>query len=75
MTTTIIIIALVFAFIIGGMITLLRTANKYKFPDTYDKSKVGFDDEDDWPEKEPGKTEKKTEATSDKVQNNNQPKY
>jgi len=32
------------------MITLLRTANRYKFPDTYDKSKVGFEDEDDWPD-------------------------
>ncbi|TQV81485.1 DUF2897 family protein [Aliikangiella coralliicola] len=47
MTTAMIVIILVLAFIVGGMITLLKTANKYKFPDTYDKSKTGFDDEDD----------------------------
>lgn len=47
MTKAIIIIILVLAFIIGGMVTLYRTANKYKFPDTYDKSKTGFDDEED----------------------------
>jgi len=47
MTTAIIVIVLVFAFIVGGMVTLLKTANKYKFPDTYDKSKTGFDDEED----------------------------
>lgn len=47
MTTAIIVIAIVFIIIIGGMITLLKTANKYRFPDTYDKSKTGFNDEDD----------------------------
>ena len=47
MTTAIIIIILVFLFIIGGMVTLLNTANKHKLPDNYDKSKTGFDDEDD----------------------------
>ncbi|TQV75526.1 hypothetical protein FLL45_11465 [Aliikangiella marina] len=49
MSTAVWAIIFVFAFIIGGMITLLRTANKYKFPKNYDRSKVGFDDEDDWP--------------------------
>ncbi|PWK47900.1 hypothetical protein [Pleionea mediterranea] len=53
MTTAIIITLLVFAFIIGGMIILLKSAKKHKFPDTYDKSKVGFDDEEDWPQKKP----------------------
>ncbi|MGX5173370.1 DUF2897 family protein [Aliikangiella sp. IMCC44653] len=48
MSTAIIVIILVFAFIIGGMITLLKTANKYRFPKNYDKSKTGFDDEEDW---------------------------
>ncbi len=47
MTKAFIIIAIVFILIIGGMVTLLKTANKYKFPDTYDKSKTGFDDEED----------------------------
>ena len=47
MTTAIIVIIVVFLFIIGGMVTLYKTANKYKFPDTYDKSKTGFDDEED----------------------------
>ncbi|WP_444997925.1 DUF2897 family protein [Aliikangiella sp. IMCC44359] len=47
MTTAIIVIIVVFSLIIGGMVTLLKTANKYKFPDTYDKSKTGFDDEED----------------------------
>lgn len=47
MLKAIIITLLVFAFIIGGIITLYKTANKYKFPDTYDKSKIGYDDEDD----------------------------
>ncbi|MET1255159.1 DUF2897 family protein [Aliikangiella maris] len=46
MTKAIIIIVLVFIFIIGGMVTLLKNA-KQKFPDTYDKSKTGFDDEDE----------------------------
>lgn len=52
MTQAIIIIILVLLFIIGGMVTLLKTANKYKFPDNYDKSKTGFadkDQENDWP--------------------------
>ena len=52
MTTAWIVIILVFAFVIGGMMTLLRTANKYKFPDTYDKSKTGFDDEEEGKEEE-----------------------
>ena len=47
MTTAVLVIIFVFAVIVGGMITLLKTANKYKFPDNYDKSKTGFDDEDD----------------------------
>lgn len=48
MSTAIIVIIIVFAFVVGGMITLLKSANQ-KFPDTYDKSKTGFDDEeDDW---------------------------
>lgn len=50
MTKAIIIIILVLAFIIGGMITLLKSANSHKLPDNYDKSKTGFDDEDDWPD-------------------------
>ncbi|MCW8875937.1 MAG: DUF2897 family protein [Kangiellaceae bacterium] len=49
MTKAIIIIILVLLFIVGGMVTLLNSANQ-KIPDNYDKSKVGFDDEeDDWP--------------------------
>jgi hypothetical protein len=48
MSTAIIVIILVFAFIIGGMVTLLKTANKYRFPKNYDKSKTGFKDEEDW---------------------------
>jgi len=59
MSTAIIVSILVFAFIVGGMVTLLKSANKHKLPDNYDKSKVGFDDEeDDWPsndKKEPSK--------------------
>ncbi len=47
MTTALIVIALVFAFIISGMVILLKTANKYKFPDTYDKSKIGYKDEEE----------------------------
>ncbi len=47
MTTAIIVIAIVFIIIVGGMVTLLNTADKYKFPDTYDRSKTGFDDEDE----------------------------
>ena len=47
MSTAIIVIVLVFAFIIGGMVTLLKTADKYKFPENYDKSKTGFDDKDE----------------------------
>ncbi len=46
MTTALIVIAIVFIFIIGGMITLLKNA-KQKFPDNYDKSKTGFSDEED----------------------------
>jgi hypothetical protein len=46
MSTALIVIALVFIFIIGGMMTLLKNA-KQKFPDTYDKSKTGFDDEEE----------------------------
>ncbi len=48
MKTAIIIIILVLAFIVGGMITLLKNANQ-KIPKNYDKSKIGFkDEEDDW---------------------------
>lgn len=47
MSTAVIISVLVFIIIIGGIVTLLTTANKYKFPDTYDHSKTGFDDEDE----------------------------
>ncbi len=68
MTTAIVVIILVFAFIIGGMMTLLNTANKYKFPKTYDKSKVGFDDEDDWPK------QVKTEETNLDVPTDEEPK-
>jgi len=46
MTTAFIVIALVFIFVIGGMVTLLKNA-KQKFPDTYDKSKTGFDDQEE----------------------------
>lgn len=46
MSATLIII-LVLAFIVGGMVTLYKTANKFPFPDNYDKSKTGFDDEED----------------------------
>lgn len=48
MNLGIIVAIFVFAFLIGGILTLYRTSNKYKFPDTYDKSKTGFDDEEDW---------------------------
>ncbi len=44
MTKAIIAIILVLAFVVGGMMTLLNSANKHKLPDNYDKSKVGFDD-------------------------------
>ena len=47
MTTALIVIALVFLFIIGGMVILLKTANKFKLPDTYDKSKTAFKDEEE----------------------------
>lgn len=66
MTTAIIITLLVFAFIIGGMIILLKSAKKHKFPDTYDKSKVGFDDEEDWPQKKP---EDSTNKNADEPKN------
>ena len=46
MWTAIIIIVLVFAFIIGGMMTLLKSKN-FKIPEDYDSSKSGYDDEDD----------------------------
>lgn len=50
MTKAIVIIVLVLLFIIGGMVTLLRSANQ-KIPENYDRSKLGFDDEDDdWPD-------------------------
>jgi hypothetical protein len=41
-----IIIILVLLFIVGGMMTLLKSKD-FKIPDDYDKSKSGFDDEDD----------------------------
>lgn len=62
MSTAIIIIIVVFAFIIGGMMTLLKNA-KDKFPDTYDKSKTGFDDKDDWPERKVEPPEEREEQT------------
>ncbi|MBV1909669.1 MAG: DUF2897 family protein [Kangiellaceae bacterium] len=46
MWTAIIIIILVLLFIIGGMMTLLRSKD-FKLPDNYDKSKSGFDDDDE----------------------------
>ena len=46
MWTAIIIIVLVLLFIVGGMMILLKSKN-FKIPDNYDKSKSGFDDEDD----------------------------
>ena len=46
MWTVIIIIVLVLLFIVGGMMILLKSKN-FKIPDNYDKSKSGFDDEDD----------------------------
>ncbi len=55
---------MVFAFIIGGMITLLKSA-KHKFPNTYDKSKVGFDDEDDWPKKKSENPNKNADEDED----------
>ena len=65
MTKTIIIIVLVLLFIVGGMITLLKSANQ-KIPDNYDRSKLGFDDEDDdWP-----KTKRShSETAQDDIQN------
>lgn len=64
MSTAIWAIILVFAFIIGGMITLLRTANKFKLPENYDKSKTGFDDEDDWPNSPKNENENEEESPS-----------
>jgi|GEM_PF-2411645 len=46
MSLGVIVSILVFALLVGGLVTLYQTANK-KFPDTYDKSKTGFDDEED----------------------------
>lgn len=46
MWTAIIIIFIVFVFIVGGMMTLLKHKD-FKIPDDYDSSKSGFDDEDD----------------------------
>jgi F0F1-type ATP synthase assembly protein I len=47
MPVGLIITLLIFGIIIGGIVTLYKTANKYKFPDTYDKDKIGYDDEED----------------------------
>lgn len=46
MWTAIIIIVLVFLFIIGGMMTLLKSRD-FKLPKDYDSSKSGYDDEED----------------------------
>ena len=46
MWTAIIIITLVFVFIIGGMMTLLKSKS-FKIPKDYDPSKSGYDDDDD----------------------------
>ncbi len=46
MWTAIIIIILVFLFIIGGMMTLLKNKD-FKLPKDYDSSKSGYDDEND----------------------------
>ena len=46
MWTAIIVIVIVFVFLIGGMMTLLKNKD-FKIPDDYDASKSGFDDEDD----------------------------
>jgi len=46
MWTAIIVITLVFIFIVGGMITLLKSKD-FKIPKDYDPSKSGYDDEDE----------------------------
>ncbi len=46
MWTALIIIVLVLLFIVGGMMTLLKSKD-FKIPDDYDKSKSGFDDDED----------------------------
>ena len=49
MLKAVLIFLLVLVIIIGGMMTLLQTARKIKLPKNYDKSKSGWDDEeDDW---------------------------
>lgn len=65
MSTAVLVTILVFAFLIGGMVTLLKSANKHKLPDNYDKTKVGFDDEDDdWPKDR--SNSKEVESSNDK---------
>ncbi|MCF6193999.1 MAG: DUF2897 family protein [Kangiellaceae bacterium] len=47
MTTAIIISVLIFALIVGGMMTLLKNKD-FKIPDDYDPEKSGYEyDEDD----------------------------
>lgn len=46
MWTAIIIIILVFALIVGGMMTLLKNKD-FKIPEDYDSSKSGYNDDDD----------------------------
>ena len=46
MTTAIIIIILVFALIVGGMMSLLKNKD-FKIPKDYDPSKSGYKDDDD----------------------------
>jgi uncharacterized protein YxeA len=49
MKTAIILIIIVFLFIIGSLINFWRDAKNTKVPKNYDRSKTGFDDEeDDW---------------------------
>lgn len=45
MLTVILIIIFVFALIVGGMMTLLKN-KEFKLPDNYDRSKSGWDDDD-----------------------------
>ncbi len=46
MWTAIIIIVFVLLFIVGGMMTLLKSKD-FKLPKDYDSSKSGYDDDDD----------------------------
>ena len=46
MWTAIIIISIVFIFLVGGWMTLLKNKD-FNIPEDYDSSKSGYDDEDD----------------------------